>query len=168
MCANCGIAQVDDIKLEECSGCDLVKYCSDECREEHRQQHEEECKKRKAELRDKELFEQPDGTHLGECPICFIPMSLDPKKSTFCSGCCKLVCNGCEYANDMSNGNTNCPFCREPGVDGEEENDKRVMERVKVNDPHALRQMGSRRNDEGDYNKAFEYYTKASELGDGE
>ena len=28
VCANCGIAQVDDIKLEECDGCDLVKYCS--------------------------------------------------------------------------------------------------------------------------------------------
>ena len=38
-CANCGIAGVDDIKLEECNDCDLVKYCSDKCREEHREQH---------------------------------------------------------------------------------------------------------------------------------
>ena len=31
-CANCGIAQVDDIKLKICDGgCDLVKYCSDRC-----------------------------------------------------------------------------------------------------------------------------------------
>ena len=43
VCANCGIAEVDDIELEECDGCDLVKYCSDKCREEHREQHDEEC-----------------------------------------------------------------------------------------------------------------------------
>jgi actin-related protein len=91
-CANCGIAQVDDIKLKICDGgCDLVKYCSDICQENHREQHEEGCKKRKAELHDKELFEQPAGSHLGECPLCFLPMPLDPQKSTFCSGCCKLV-----------------------------------------------------------------------------
>ena len=40
VCANCGIAGVDNIKLEDCDGCDLVKYCSDGCRELHREQHE--------------------------------------------------------------------------------------------------------------------------------
>ena len=46
-CANCGVAEVDDIKLElkDCDGCDLVKYCSDGCREEHQEKHSEECKK---------------------------------------------------------------------------------------------------------------------------
>jgi hypothetical protein len=63
LCANCGIAQVDDIKLEECDGCDLVKYCSDKCSEEHQEQHEEECKKRKAELHDRKLFTQPENLH---------------------------------------------------------------------------------------------------------
>ena len=70
LCANCGIAQVDDIKLKMCDGgCDLVKYCSDKCRENHREQHEAECKKRKADLHDKNLFSQPDGSHEGECPL---------------------------------------------------------------------------------------------------
>ncbi len=79
LCANCGIAQVDDIKLEECGDCDLVKYCSDKCRENHIEQHEEECKKRKAELHDKNLFEHPDGTHEGECPLCFLPLPIGTK-----------------------------------------------------------------------------------------
>ena len=49
VCACCGIAPVDDIKLKLCDGgCDLVKYCSDVCQENHREQHEEECKGRKA------------------------------------------------------------------------------------------------------------------------
>ena len=82
-CANCGIAEVDDIKLKDCDGCDLVKYCSDKCQENHREQHEAACKKRKAELRDKELFEQPDGSHYGECPLCFLPMPIDQSKFRF-------------------------------------------------------------------------------------
>ena len=53
VCANCGVAEVDDIQLEDCDRCDLVKYCSDKCKEEHREQHAEECKKRKAKLHDK-------------------------------------------------------------------------------------------------------------------
>jgi hypothetical protein len=55
VCANCGIAEVDNIKLKILceGGCDLVKYCGDKCREEHREQHHEECKKRANELHEK-------------------------------------------------------------------------------------------------------------------
>ena len=51
-CASCGIAEVDDVKLKPCDGCDLVKYCSDTCKEDHRLQHETLCRERAAELRD--------------------------------------------------------------------------------------------------------------------
>ena len=78
-------------------------------------------------------------------------MSLDPEKSLFHSCCCKLVCNGCIYANYISSGNTDCPFCRDPGVDGEEENEKRVMERVKANDTAAMHHMGGKCYKKGDY-----------------
>ncbi len=76
-CASCGIPEVDDIKLEECNGgCDLVKYCNDKCQENHREQHEDNCKKRKAKLHDKELFTQPEKTCYGECPIYLLPIPL--------------------------------------------------------------------------------------------
>ena len=166
VCANCGIVEIDDIKLEECTDCGLVKYCGDNCREEHREQHEEECNKRKKVLHDKKLFTQPDETHLGECPICFLPLPLDPGEYSFSSCCCKFMCNGCSYADYMSSGRNRCPFCREPAIDGEHKNTKRIMKRVKVNDPNALRQMGARREEEGDYDKAVEYWTNAVKLGD--
>ncbi len=165
-CANCGIAPVDDIKLKICDDCDLVKYCSDKCRESHREQHETECKKRKAELHDKKLFEQPEKTCFGECPLCFLPMPLDERKCSLSSCCCELICNGCVYADRISSERIRCPFCREPAVKGEEENNKRVMKRVKANDPAALTQMGGRHCSDGDYDKGVEYYTKAAELGD--
>ncbi len=165
-CANCGVAEVDDIKLEECDGCDLVKYCSDKCRGEHRERHEEECKKRTTELHDKKLFRQSDVSYLGECPLCFLPMPLDTKKYTFKSCCSKIICNGCVVANYMSNnGDLNCPFCREPVAD-KEENKKRTMKRVKAGDPAALRHLGSKSRDEGDVDSAVNYWTKAAELGD--
>ncbi len=69
-CASCGIAEIDDIKLKQCDSCDLVRYCSLDCQREHKAQHEDVCKKRAAELRDKLLFKQPESTHLGDCPIC--------------------------------------------------------------------------------------------------
>jgi TPR repeat protein len=40
------------------------------------------------------------------------------------------------------------------------------MKRVKANDPVALRHMGRKCDREGDYEGAFEYYSKAAKLGD--
>eukprot|EP00985_Skeletonema_marinoi_P027127 scaffold21767_cov99-Skeletonema_marinoi.AAC.1 len=40
------------------------------------------------------------------------------------------------------------------------------MKRAAANDPVAMRQLGTRRYEEGDYDTAFEYWTKAAELGD--
>eukprot|EP00985_Skeletonema_marinoi_P032287 scaffold39090_cov144-Skeletonema_marinoi.AAC.7 len=52
VCAACGIAEVDEVKMKECADCDLVRYCSDECQKNHATYHELACKKRAAELRD--------------------------------------------------------------------------------------------------------------------
>ena len=123
------------------------------------------CKKRKDELRDKKLFEQRGSSYLGECPICFLPMPLDPAKSIFYSCCSELICIGCDHANDMNNGGDRCPFCREPTPNGNEEMVRRALKRVKANDPTALRQMGGRRYREGDYDEAVEYLAKAADLG---
>jgi tetratricopeptide (TPR) repeat protein len=170
VCANCGIAGVDNIKLEECHGCDLVKYCSTNCREEHREQHSEECKNRKAELHDKRLFTQPDRNHRGECQLCFLPMPLDGDKSTFMSCCGQSICLGCAYANMESNKNdlvkaSKCVFCRTPASDKEEYR-KRTKERIEANHPPTLRFTGTECYRAGDYDKALKYLTKAAGLGD--
>eukprot|EP00984_Skeletonema_dohrnii_P032594 scaffold26965_cov172-Skeletonema_dohrnii-CCMP3373.AAC.1 len=57
-CASCGTTEVDDIKLQKCTTCKSVRYCSVKCQREHLPQHEETCKKRAAELRDEILFKQ--------------------------------------------------------------------------------------------------------------
>jgi len=75
-CAACGIKEVDDIKLKNCNACYLVKYCSIECQKNHRKQHKKECKERMAELREELLFKQPESSHLGDCPICFLRCHL--------------------------------------------------------------------------------------------
>ena len=171
-CASCGIAGVDGIKLKLCDrGCDLVKYCSDGCQELHRPDHIGVCNKRKKELHDKKLFTQPDISHLGECPICYLPLSIDECKSTMMGCCSKTICNGCMYANrerEREGGlEHRCAFCREPLPTTEDESDKQTMKRIEEhNDPDAMRFMGKQHAEKGDYMKAFEYYTKAAELGD--
>jgi TPR repeat protein len=57
-----------------------------------------------------------------------------------------------------------CPFCREPQNDAE--NKKRLMKRVKANDPAAMFEVGQECFLKGDYNSALKYLIKAAELGD--
>jgi hypothetical protein len=122
--ASCGVGEVDGVKSEECS------------------EHDEEFDSAD-ELHDRKLFTQPDETHEGECPLCCLPLPIDPTKSLFYTCCSQTICRGCVYANQKSsNGDHICPFCRESAV-GEEENRIRMMKRVKANDPVALREMGT-------------------------
>jgi hypothetical protein len=167
VCASCGVAVVDEKKLKDCDGgCGLVKYCSDVCQDVHREHHEEEC------LRDKKLFTQPDFTHEGECPICCLPMSVVSKESALMPCCITLICRGCEYANKEREKEARmqqrCAFCREPVPKSQAEARKKMMKRVKKNDPVAICQIGTRHYQEGDYGTALRYYTKAAKLGDAE
>jgi TPR repeat protein len=50
-------------------------------------------------------------------------------------------------------------------VPDDEEFDKRMMKRVKANDPAAFCQMGAYRYNERDHGSAIEYWAKAAELG---
>ena len=171
-CANCGVAGGDDIKLKKCTACHLVRYCGVKCQKEHWSQHKRACKKRAAELRDELLFKQPEGTHLGDCPICCLPVPIEQTKSTLNVCCSKRICNGCDHANKLREYDGRllhkCPFCRKKLPDTQEEADVQRMKRVEANDPTAICHMGSKRNHEGDNNAAFEYWTRAADLGDAE
>mmetsp|Transcript_12357 Transcript_12357/g.20357 ORF Transcript_12357/g.20357 Transcript_12357/m.20357 type:complete len:312 (+) Transcript_12357:123-1058(+) len=178
--SSCGIAQeeVDNIKLEECDSSDLEKYCSDsdDWRQNHHEsEHEEACnKKREAELRDELLFKQPESSHLGDCPICMLPLPLDERCGIrFC--CSKFICEGCNHQHfiremEARNRLPKCPFCREPTPTGDVNGGltKQIMKRAKADDPEAMCQMGGDSEEGKDYIGAFEWYTKAAELGHAE
>ena len=171
VCASCGIADsIDDVNLKGCDGCDLVRYCGDECQELHLPQHKKECRKRAAELRDELLFKQPESSHLGDCPICCLPLSLDLQKSSMYTCCCKFVCNGCKVSDEIRVMEMklagSCPFCREPTRGTDKEREKRMMKRIEVNDPIALCRVGMMQYNKGDFIKAFELLNRAAELGD--
>ena len=171
-CASCGIAECDIIKLKECDGCDLVRYCSGDCQQIHKSEHKEACKKRVAEIRDELLFKQPESTHMGDCPICMLPLSVDPSKFGTYICCSKVVCQGCDHFHQTRQFEERiqrtCPFCREPVPKTHEENDKRRMKRVEMNDPVAMRDLGLKKCFEGDYRSAFEYLKKVAVQGDAE
>jgi len=169
-CASCGTAQVDDIKLTKCDACDLVHYCSNNCKQVHRSEHEQLCKERAAELRDEILFKQPESSYYGDCPICCLPLPIDDAgKSALMSCCSKIVCNGCYYANKLrqlgENLQETCPFCRHP-IPKKDEKKTNLMKRVEANDPIAMRQIGGMHQIEEDYVRAIEYWSKAAQLGD--
>ena len=155
-CASFGIAAVDDVKLKyvmvAAISCIIAAMVARKIK------------------RSRSLFTQPDSSYLGECPICILPLSLDASKSIMMPCCCKIICMGCDYANQMREFEQGleprCLFCREPVPKSQEESDKRIMKRIKKNDPVAMTHMGKKHKGEGDSAKAFEYYTKAAELGD--
>ena len=170
-CACCGIAEIDDVKLKECADCDLVRYCSDECQKDHESEHDGECKKRAAELRDELLFKQPERIYREDCPICLIPLPINNKKTVMFDCCSKIVCNGCDHANWMRNNELrrlqhSCPFCRVVFPETDEETDKQRAKRVEANDPVAIRREGKYQCNKGDYQRAFDFFTRAADLGD--
>ena len=148
-CASCGIADIDNVV--PCDDCDLVN------------------KQRAAVLRDELLFKQPESTHMGDCPICSLPMPLDVSKTATMGCCSKLICKGCALANASREIelrlDQKCPFCREPTCITNKEYGKLLMKRVEMNDPVAIFQQGSNQYDKGYYSRAFKYWSKAAELG---
>ena len=171
VCACCGIAAIDDIKLKLCDGgCGLVKYCSDDCQDLHRPEHIGVCRKRKEEMHDKDLFSQPDGSYHGDCPICCLPLPIHASKSTMMPCCSKLICIGCDYANQKREAEAGlehrCAFCREPAPKSKEEGIKNIVNRIEEHDdPVAMTHMGRTHYHKRDFGKALEYWTKAAELG---
>ncbi len=177
VCASCGMAALDNVQLKGYA-CNSVKYCSDKCQKIHGPKHDKECekrmaetrKKRLAELRDKDLFTQPKSSHLGDCPICCLPMPLD-SGSQINSCCSKRICDGCHVAlavNSMEGKlRQNCAYCRTPMPSGDQEEIySRIMKRVKANDPVAMQLLGEKcAHDEGDSDSAFQYFSKAAALG---
>ena len=167
-CALCGVSEIDDIKLVPCDDCDLVKYCSDECQNNHRSEHEEDCKNRVAELREELLFKQPESSHMGDCPICSLPLPIDSRYIMF-NCCSKRICRGCISRIVLLETEASpCPFCRTPGAKTKEEVEKRRMKRVEANCPVALCIQGVKEYDDGDFDKAFEYLSEAAEMGNSE
>ncbi len=166
-CASCGIAENDSVDLKKCTACYLVRYCGTKCQRQDWPKHKRACKKRAAEL-DEILFQQPESRHLGDCPICLIPIPFDYYEYGVWGCCFKYVCDGCTYANQMreleAKQENSCPFCRLP-IKLREGNEKLMMKRVEANDPVALKEAGTKYCEKGDYKRAFEYLTRAVELG---
>eukprot|EP00984_Skeletonema_dohrnii_P025060 scaffold14195_cov155-Skeletonema_dohrnii-CCMP3373.AAC.7 len=148
----------------------LAALPNDNCQQEHQAGHDAMCKERAAELRDELLFRQPESSHLGDCPICFLPFSIDPQKSTLMGCCSKLVCEGCSYANLMREREEHvehtCPFCRHPIRTTDEEEFQNTMRRAAAKDPIAMIEMGKKLHNEGCFESAFIYWARAAALGD--
>ena len=169
-CANCGAAEGDDIKLKTCTACKSVRYCGVKCQKKHRPKHKKACKERAAELRDEILFRQPESTHLGDCPICCLPLPLDLDKLVYMQCCSQTVCQGCNHANQLREMRgrleNKCAFCRAPLAKSEKEAERKNMDRVEANDPVAMYQLAFFLMKKGEYMRAFEYCSKAASLGD--
>jgi len=178
ICANCG-KEGNDIN-NICNKCKMAKYCNAACKKKHRKKHKKQCEEhvriaaeRAAELHEIELFKQPPPKE--DCPICFLRIPTLDGGFLHMACCGKVICSGCIHAPVFDNqGNKvdeeKCPFCRTPRPTSIEEMIKRYKKRVDVDDPIAIHNIGCHYNDgeygfPRDYDKALEFYHRASELG---
>jgi len=125
---------------------------------------------------DDELFAEPPPKE--DCPICFLPIpysnSMCEVATLFMPCCGKMICRGCMVisAEEMVNGNMKkwCLLCRVPLHDSREEFSKRLEKRIKdYNDADALITLADAYkrgcNLSQDFEKAFEFWKQAAELG---
>ncbi len=121
-------------------------------------------------MKDEILFKQPESSDLGDCPICCLPLPLDPSKSGLYPCCCKRICKGCDYANKSREAEgglqQKCEFCRKDLPSTDDEINEQWMERLEANDPIAMCYMGEKKSIQGDHTSAFEHFTRAAALGD--
>ncbi len=109
---------------------------------------------------DEILFKQPESSHLGDCPICFLPMPLDTRKCVMMTCCSKMICGGCHHASFLHDRGATiqhrCQFCRILLDDDfedrkiyfrDEELDR--LKRVEACDPVAMRELGTKLAIEG-------------------
>ena len=172
VCANCGKAGDDGVKLRNCTACLLVKYCGVDCQKAHRKQHKKTCKKRAAELKEEKLYSQglqrPEGDF---CPICTLPIPLPMEEhSVFYVCCIKRVCNGCCLAAGLRGMGYNCPFCRTPAPEDGASQLPLVQKRVVAGDADAIEFLASGYYHDNlglkkDVKRAIELWTEAAELG---
>ena len=168
-CAECG--EEGGVSLKTCKSCMSVKYCNAQCQRNHWPKHKKECKRRAAELLDVALFKDPPPKE--ECPICFLPMTInliscislppattssvpicefadahqelaDEPMEQYYSCCGKSICGGCVYSFRQSGNERKCPFCNSDRA-GKTDEDyvQELMKRAKANDAHSSYVLGT-------------------------
>ena len=175
-CTACG-KEGDGDNMNTCNKCKAVKYCNAACKKKHKSKHKKACERRVAELYDQELFKGPPPPR-EDCPICFLPLPLDPRQSAFKSCCGKLICIGCVYAmalEGVKRGKKKeelgmCAFCRMPLSNLDEERIKQLTKQIEKGSGKACCDLakGYANGSNGmpqDTSKANELYLKAGELG---
>jgi len=163
VCANCGKFGSDTVKLKNCTGFCLVKFCGgDDCQRAHRSA---------AELKDKQLYSQGHERPKGDfCPICTLPIPLPTyEHSAFLVCCMKMICHGCLLAMEKR-GMDDCPFCRSPILEKDAYDLTIIEARVLKKDPEAMTFLGGQYfagqfGLQKDSKKAVELWTEAAELG---
>ena len=87
-----------------------------------------------------------------DCPICQLPLPLDPTQTTFNVCCMTLVCGGC-ILSARKRGMGHCPFCR-TSPPKESQVVSMIQKRVNAGDPVAIWHLGNNYGLEEDMTRA--------------
>ena len=108
-----------------------------------------------------------------DCPLCFCPMPHGSKQVAYNVCCGVQLCTGCVYGLSKTRTDGTCPYCRKPVFKNELEFMEQLQNRVRHDDPTALKELGSHYHAgtlglKKDTKEAIKYWKKSTELGDPE
>ena len=173
MCANCGKAGSNGVKLRNCTACLLVKYYGVGLPAGGPPQAAQEglqgtCGRTEGRAAVRLGRERPDWDF---CPICTLPIPLPMDEHSQFEVCCmKRVCDGCVMAADERGMGDTCPFCRTPTPEDVASQLPLVQKRFDAGDVDAMEFLAGSYHYghfglEKNVKRAIELYTEAAELG---
>mmetsp|Transcript_16711 Transcript_16711/g.47984 ORF Transcript_16711/g.47984 Transcript_16711/m.47984 type:complete len:445 (-) Transcript_16711:31-1365(-) len=124
------------------------------------------------------LFNEPPT--MPDCDICTLRLPLEYNMSTYMECCGKTICSACNFDSHRAIFEVNskrierqqplldlstCPFCRDPGTDGNDERIKRMKARAEMGDATAMWTLAIQFGLVPDEAKSLHLAQNAAELG---
>ena len=114
------------------------------------------------------LFKEPGAPDPDPCPICSLPLPFDEKKVVHRVCCGKNLCMGCIYGiiKGTEGRHANCPFCRHPPYQSNEEYMVLLLKGVREGRTSAIHNLGCHYYDgtfdlDQDIEKAIKLWTES-------
>ena len=105
-----------------------------------------------------------------DCPICLLPLPIEPNESCYMTCCGTVLCFGCIHSSKMNGLKDLCAFCRQPFARNAGIDSARLKKRMEHDDPESFNMMAHRywmggSGVEVNVRKALDLFIRAAELG---
>ncbi|KAK1748087.1 hypothetical protein QTG54_000026 [Skeletonema marinoi] len=149
-------AEVDDIELKNCDDCDLVRYCSDKCQQDHRPNHEakenRKNRKKRVAVKDPVALRELGGEHYDKGDY---------------SGAFPYLTEAAAFGDMYAHYSLSVMYGEGKGVEKDDEMAWYHLEEAAIGGHHLARyNLAVRERENGRFDRAVKHFIIAANLGD--